>query len=169
MTEIYKKITNNEAYEVSNLGNIRHFVRGEYIPIKPYSQGTGYLVFRVTGHKYMSVHRAVAEAFIENPEGKPCVDHINGVRDDNRAENLRWVTHKENTSNTAFDRQAHSEKNCQNFRKPQPVYCVELKQYFDSMTQAAKYFNTSSAMVVYACSKPNRTCFGLHFRKEGRI
>ena len=42
------------------------------------------------------VHRMVADAFIQNPEGKPQVAHNNGVRDDNRADNLRWATVAEN-------------------------------------------------------------------------
>lgn len=42
------------------------------------------------------VHRLVAEAFVPNPEGLPDVDHINGQPRDNRACNLRWVTHKQN-------------------------------------------------------------------------
>ena len=42
------------------------------------------------------VHRLLALHFIPNPENKPYIDHINGIRDDNRLENLRWVTHKEN-------------------------------------------------------------------------
>lgn len=89
----YKSDKINTIWEVSNLGNIKR--NGVLIEPKPFNLNTKYLVCSKG-----LVHRVVAKAFIPNLENKPEVDHIDGNTRNNRADNLRWVTSKENKANT---------------------------------------------------------------------
>jgi len=55
----------------------------------------GYRLIKLLGKTYTH-HRVVAWRFVDNPNGYKEIDHINGIKHDNRAENLEWVTHSEN-------------------------------------------------------------------------
>ena len=84
------------VWEVSTEGRIR--CNGKERKYFTSKGDGGYLRINNRGGSQL-IHRIVAEAFIPNPENKPCVDHINRDRTDNRVENLRWVTMKENMAN----------------------------------------------------------------------
>lgn len=66
--------------------------------LKPFLANGAYYRINLNNKKY-SVHRLVAETFINNPDSKPYVDHINRNPLDNRLDNLRWVTGTENNMN----------------------------------------------------------------------
>ena len=81
----------HHVIEVSNMGRIKK--DGVIINLSNYEHQPYYYICSTF------IHRAVAELFIPNPENKQEVDHINTNKHDNRAVNLRWVTHQENMLN----------------------------------------------------------------------
>jgi hypothetical protein len=91
-----------DRYEASSCGRIRSYnkKRQTYLILKSYNH-KGYLRVDLRG-KLPRVHRIVAEAFIPNPLNKPEVNHINGIKSDNRVVNLEWCTRQEN-QNHAYD------------------------------------------------------------------
>lgn len=88
-----------DGYLVSSFGNVDSFKRGKRHRLSQQIKNNGYLQvgLRVDGkQKYFCVHRLVATAFVSNPDGKPQVNHIDGNKQNNRAENLEWCTQEEN-------------------------------------------------------------------------
>lgn len=98
----------NSRYQVSNFGRVKclNWRNKGYAKLcKLTDNGHGYLIVGIDG-KLCTVHRLVAEAFLPNPENKPCIDHIDTNRQNNVVDvdgtlvsNLRWVTQKENCNN----------------------------------------------------------------------
>lgn len=102
LTELYKDesiayVGGN--YYVTSYGRVYN-ERSKKFSYKPCGDDKYYRVC-IDGKKHR-IHRLVAECFIPNPDNKPFVDHIDGDRYNNRADNLEWVTEKENNKRKQF-------------------------------------------------------------------
>lgn len=156
--EIWKDIHEFEGkYQISNLGNIKSLARinnqGRWMCekiLKPSYDKDGYLRIGLSKgsrneYKYFRINRLVALHFVDNLNNLPMVNHINGIRDDNKAENLEWC----NNSHNQWHR-CHINNNPPNNeykkRKVKSVKDNEIK-IFNSILECAEYYNTSTSAI----------------------
>ncbi len=98
MIEIWKE-TEFENYLISNFARVLNVNLGKFIAISSHKSRRGYSGYKTVwiAGKHRKLHRLVAQAFIPNAEGKPSVNHKDGNPGNNTAENLEWVTARENS------------------------------------------------------------------------
>ena len=165
--EVWKEIHGyNERYEVSNYGRVRsndmiingrlqncHHKKGRIL--KPHTDKEGYkgVVLCVNQkRKTFRLHRLVAAAFIPNPDNLPEIDHIDGDRANNHADNLRWVTVKENQNNPITKSKWIGRK-----AKPHHEKAIEqikngiVVNVFVSIQEAARKGNFSATAICKVC------------------
>lgn len=175
--EIWKDIKGYEgSYLVSNFGRVKSLnrkvlgrygtqreIKGAILNLTP--DKDGYLKVNLKKSqkgKSLRVHRLVAEAFLENSENKPQVNHINGVKNDNNISNLEWVTLSENRKHaykTGLQNGEAKRGVKSNFNKLTESQVIEIRNTYkkgvNTYKEIANNFNVSPECVGRIVRKKN--------------
>lgn len=144
-----KDIKNYEGlYAITSCGKVWSYRSNKFL--KPYKMKNGYLRVDLSKDgksKHFSVHRLVAEAYVPNPDNLETVDHIDGNKEHNYINNLRWLSRADNTIKG----------------NNKPIKCVETGKVFDSITIAAQEMNLNYERISHVCCGIQKTTGGYHF------
>ncbi len=158
--EIWKVINGFPNYSVSNEGRVRNNKTGKIL--SPCADSNGYLSVGLCreGKRFTKrVHKLVAETFIPNPLNLHDVNHRDGNKSNNHKSNLEHCTRSYNM--------LHSSRTLG--KKPRkaitiPIICVESKEVFNTIEDAAKAVGRSSMAIRKCLYGRTKTCAGLHWR-----
>lgn len=140
----WKIIEERPNYMINKLGEIKNSKTDRVLKDRVGTSGYKQIMLgRKTVPLY--VHRLVAKAFIPNKKHLPQVDHINGIKTDNRVENLRWVTVSQNCWGYGYDGRVENRK------KKIRAYNSTLNKeiIFNSRDETAKYFKCHKSQIAY--------------------
>ena len=127
----------------------------------------GYLGVQINGKRHY-VHRLVAQTFIPNPQNKPQIDHINGNKQNNYVENLRWCTSKENFHNPiSYKRNSESKfgyKNHHSRAINQYSLDMTLIREWDCISDACRELGVNHSHISQCCNFKRRYAYGFIWR-----
>ena len=162
--EEWRALKGFDGCYVSNLGRIRSH-KGHILTAGINTHG--YLQVKVgkkEQQKIIRIHRAIAEAFIPNPENKPYINHKDGNKLNNSIDNLEWCTPSENILHSIYVLGENKRSQIDNLvHITKKVMCIETKEIFNSIKEASN--NRSEACNISRCCKGLRkTCRGYHWK-----
>lgn len=165
--EIFREIDGFPDYEVSNLGRVCSF-KGKYPRIlKPGKDSCGYPIVGIcNGGKQVTkrVHRLVAKAFVPNPENKPEVNHIDENKGNNVADNLEWVTCRENINHgTGIRRSIEARSKAVIQYTTKGVFIGE----YPSIKEAERVTGISKSHICKVCRGKRKTAGGYLWLYDG--